>query len=393
MPATESEGLRLTVRLRLTLLYGSLFLIAGALLLAVNYALLKRSVPAPSDVPFPTRVLVTREGMVGPAPVPAEPATIEGTPVEDVIRDYRVRVREETLQRQLTQSVLALGVMGVGSVGLGWLMAGRVLRPLHEITATARRLSEENLHERIRMDGPQDELKELADTFDAMLGRLDAAFESQRRFVADASHELRTPLAIIRTEVDVALRDPDATPAQLRAMGETVRTATERTERLLDSLLTLARSNQGAEVREAVDLAAEASVAVAAAGLSSPARLDLQPALVTGDPVLLGRLVGNLVENAVRHGSRDISMSTRTDGGWVVLRVENDGAVIPPEVVPGLFEPFRRYGAAERTGSDRGVGLGLAIVRSVAKAHGGSVSAAARAGGGLVVEVRLPTRA
>ncbi|HVF73861.1 MAG TPA: ATP-binding protein [Acidimicrobiales bacterium] len=383
MPGTGSERLRLTVRLRLTLLYGSLFLAAGALLLSVNYALVRRSLPDVERALPAHRVIVGGPHAIGPAP--GDILMADGVPVKQFIEEFPAQVRKNTLDQLLTQSVLALGLMGVLAVALGWLMAGRVLRPLHEITATARRLSQENLHERIGLGGPQDELRELADTFDAMLGRLDAAFESQRRFVADASHELRTPLSIIRTEVDVALRDPTASVEQFRAMGENVRDATERTERLLDSLLVLARSERGIEARERVDLAAEVTAALAATGVE--AQRSLAPAVVSGDPALLGRLVGNLVENAARHGRGGVVVSTGVDGGEVVVRVANGGEVIDPEVVPSLFEPFRRL---ERTRSVRGVGLGLSIVRSVANAHGGTVRAEARPEGGLAVEVRLP---
>ncbi|MDQ3758050.1 MAG: ATP-binding protein, partial [Actinomycetota bacterium] len=390
--------MRLTVRARLTLLYGALFLVAGAMLLSLNYALVRNSLPEPPPEGVRRRVFVVANGrepgtVVGPAPVPAMPmpaptpatgtaVTEDGEPVEEVLATLPLKLRDEALEQLLTQSLLALGVMSVLAVGLGWLMAGRVLQPLHAITGTARRLSEETLHERINLEGPDDELKELADTFDGMLARLDAAFASQRRFVADASHELRTPLSIIRTEVDVALAEPSPSVAQLRAMGETVRAATERTERLLDSLLVLARSDRGVEVRDAVDLASAAAGALS--GLDV-VRRNLEPAVVQGDPVLLSRLVGNLVENAVRHGGGWVEVSTGVEGAWAVLRVSNDGPDVPPDVVPTLFEPFHRHGAAERTGSGRGVGLGLAIVRSVAGAHGGTVEAVPREGGGLTV--------
>ena len=204
------------------------------------------------------------------------------------------------------KSLQGLGVMAVLSVGFGWAIAGRVLAPLHRMTATARKLSEENLHERIALDGPDDELKELADTFDAMLARLESAFDSQKRFVANASHELRTPLSIIRTEVDVALANPDATPDELRRMGEVVRRATERSEALIDGLLVLARSDRGPAALTPVDLAALAEEAVAqaaaeaaAAGVELATRFD--PAPTSGDDALLGRLAGNLIENAIRH--------------------------------------------------------------------------------------------
>jgi signal transduction histidine kinase len=255
----------------------------------------------------------------------------------------------------------------------------------------------ERLDARIALAGPQDELKQLADTFDEMLGRLEAAFEAQRRFVADASHELRTPLAVMRTEVDVALADPDAGVEDLRASAEVVREATMRADRLVDSLLLLAQSERlaGPAVRERVELPE-----VAAQGLSAVAaevqerRLEVAtsygPAGVLGDRGLLERLAGNLVENAVRHNLPDgwVRVDTGTVEGRARLQVSNSGAVLAPDQVAGLFEPFRRYGTA-RT-ARRGAGLGLAIVRAVAELHGGTVGAAARPDGGLTVTVDLP---
>ena len=226
--------------------------------------------------------------------------------MSDVLQEVTDAYRDKTLHELVVKSLQGLGVMAVLSVGFGWAIAGRVLGPLHRMTATARRLSEENLHERIALDGPDDELKELADTFDAMLGRLESAFDSQKRFVANASHELRTPLSIMRTEVDVTLADPDATPDELRRMGEVVRRATERSDALIDGLLVLARSDRGPATLAPVDLAGLADEAVtqaaaeaAAAGVELSGRLD--PAPTNGDAALLGRLAGNLIENAIRH--------------------------------------------------------------------------------------------
>ena len=375
--------MRPTVRLRLTLAYGGLFLLAGAVLLALNYGLTKRSLDS-----RPPSVILTRDLFF------QEPVLRDGRLLTEALDDQAAQLRQETLDRLLRQSVVALGLMAVASVGLGYVVADRVLRPLADITATARRLSGETLHERIRMTGPQDELKELADTFDGMLERLDAAFESQRRFVANASHELRTPLAVMRTEVDVTLADPDATPAQLRAMGETVREATERSERLVDALLLLARSERGGGEREPADLAVAAGDAIDAVRRElTGLRLttSLEPAPVTGDRALLDRLVANLVENAVRHnepgGWLEVSTGTRDGKAWVGVR--NGGTFIAPESVDGLFEPFRRL-AGDRTRSDRGAGLGLSIVRAVVTAHGGKVTARSRTDGGLDIWAELP---
>jgi signal transduction histidine kinase len=395
---------RASVRLQLTLLYGGLFLLAGAGLLALNYALFRSHFTLPFQVrteapaAAPSSLLAERAAgrvVVFITPSGEKLVVTPGQPpasAEGVRRDFI----QAALNQILAQSGVALGLMALVSVGLGWVVAGRVLRPLQAITATARRLEGSTLHERINLQGPQDELKELADTFDQMLGRLDTAFESQRRFVANASHELRTPLAIARTEVDVALADPGTSPAELRAMAERVREASERSERLIEGLLTLARSERELRTREPVDLSASAAEALSAAGAEAE-RLGLRVsavlgrAPVAGDRALLERLVANLVENAVRHN---------VPGGWVevgsglmgrlaIVRVANGGRPIPPAQVASLFEPFRRLDG-DRTGSDRGAGLGLSIVRSVAAAHGGRARARALDGGGLEVTVELP---
>lgn len=417
---------RPTVRLKLTMTYGGLFLLAGALLLAVNYVLVRRSIgPAPNvGLTFiaaaPTGVAGPAGGNIGPGtgavrviigergrvigavskPVGGilpEPVTQDGRKVSDVLQEVTNSYRSKTLHELVVKSLQALGLMSLLSIGFGWAISGRVLAPLHRVTATARKLSEENLHERIALVGPDDELKELADTFDAMLTRLESAFDSQKRFVADASHELRTPLSIIRTEVDVALANPDATPAELRRMAEVVRRATERSQALIDGLLVLARSDRGPARLAPLDLAAlvdeavtQAAAEAAAAGVKLRSRLD--PAPTNGDEALLGRLAGNLVENAIRHndqgGHVEVVTGPASDAGEVRLVVSNTGPVIDPADVDSLFEPFRRLGADRVAG--RGAGLGLSIVRSVTVAHGGRISARTRPNGGLIVEIFLP---
>jgi signal transduction histidine kinase len=416
---------RPTVRLRLTMTYGGLFLLAGALLLAVNYALVRRSIgpapdvgltfvaSAPAGVTGPVagigpgtgavRVFIGEKGGVvgavtkAPNGILPEPVTPDGRKVSDVLQEVTNEYRSKTLHELVVKSLQALGLMSLLSVGFGWAISGRVLAPLHRMTATARKLSEENLHERIGLVGPDDELKELADTFDAMLARLESAFDSQKRFVANASHELRTPLSIIRTEVDVALANPDATPDELRRMGEVVRRATERSQALIDGLLLLARSDRGPATLAPVDLAvlaeealAQAAAEAAAAGVELSSRLDAAP--TSGDEALLGRLAGNLVENAIRHndagGRVEVVTGPASDAGEVRLAVSNSGAVIDPADVDGLFEPFRRLGADRVAG--RGAGLGLSIVRSVTVAHGGRIVARPHPNGGLVVEIILP---
>jgi signal transduction histidine kinase len=316
-----------------------------------------------------------------------------------VFTTFRAAVLSDALATFLRTMLLVLGLMAVLSLGLGWLVAGRVLRPLQRITATAKRLSERTLDERIALQGPDDELKELADTFDRMLSRLDTAFDSQRRFAANASHELRTPLAISRTELELALEDPDASSAELRGMAGRVLDATERSEALIEGLLTLARSEQAPRVWEPADLAGVAAEALehtqhedAAAGLRVLS--GLRPAPVEGDPALLGRMVANLVENAVRHNQPGgwLEVTTGVSDGRAFVQVANGGPIIPADQAESLFEPFRRLDGRVAS-TTRGAGLGLSIVRSVARAHGGDAHAGALPGGGLEVTVRLPVRA
>ena len=394
---------RATVRLRLTALVGMLFLSAGAVLLALNYVLVERALTNNRDE-VRTAValrLGLSEGQLRDLLAGSRP---EGSLLPDstigseraVFRAVQRDVTRSHLDQLVGRSAIALGFMAIVSVGLGWLVAGRVLRPVHDMTATARRLSESNLHERIDLHGPSDELKALADTFDAMLDRLEAAFESQQRFVADASHELRTPLSIMRTEVDVALADANATPEELRAMGETVRDATIRSERLIDSLLTLARSDAATPADDLCDLALLARTAVDRVAPEADGRrlgleLDVEPAVVVGDRSLLDRLVGNLVENAVRYNSDGgwLSVQTRREGDAAVLRVANSGARVEPSELGRLTRRF--YGA--RRGpvpEQRSFGLGLSIVEQVARAHGGSLELVARDEGGLEATVHLP---
>ena len=396
--------LRPSVRLRLTLLYGGLFLLTGTLLLAVNYALVSARLPGE-----PSRVTVAPRFAPGTVPLPeagapdhlefvlpVDPGSPEGQQIEEAfakgIQDYRRR----TLDTLLVQSASALGLLALASIGLGWVVAGRVLRPLNRITATARHLSEQNLHERIDLDGPDDELKELADTFDGMLARLDAAFSAQSRFIANASHELRTPLAIQRTLVDVSLAGPGRSPEDL-VTADKLREAIGRSERLIDSLLVLARSERRIEEWTSVDLARAAAEALAASAPEADARRlrierHLEAAVACGDPPLVERVVGNLVDNAVRHNvdGGEVKVVTRSGPDGAVLAVTNTGPQIRPDEVARLFEPFRRL-EGDRTRSVKGSGLGLSIVRAVVETHGGAVGATPRNGGGLEVEVILPT--
>jgi signal transduction histidine kinase len=362
---------RPTIRLRLTLLYAGVFLLAGAALLTVSYILVRNNLTADS--------------------------VSIGGPGDEVRRAVQHEVAGDALHHLRVQYALALAAMTALSVLLGWMLAGRALRGLQQITATARHVSQDTLDERIALEGPRDELKELADTFDEMLERLSAAFASQRRFVANASHELRTPLTVMRTELEVTLADPDATNAELREMAGAVHEAVDRTERLVQALLTLARSEGAVARRDPVDLAAAAQMALEhtardarAAGLSVTA--DLHAAPVRGDRRLLERLVANLIENAVGHnrpGGR-VSVTTSTRNGHSIFDVVNDGDALDAATLPRLLEPFQR---ADRGARGDGAGLGLSIVRSVAQAHGGAVALAACPGGGLRTTVTLPRSA
>jgi signal transduction histidine kinase len=375
-----------TIRLRLTVLYGLVFLITGAVLLSIGYVLVRHHLDTRGDF----RQELRRLGLAAPGTLSFGPHSPEAV----VAAAARAQLRNDTLHQLLVEYVLALGVMTMVSVAAGWLLAGRALRPLRRITATARRVSSENLGERIALAGPADELKELADTFDGMLGRLDAAFESQRHFVANSSHELRTPLAIMRTEVDVALADPDAEVPDLRAMGEAVRETVDRCERLIESLLMLARSEAAVGRDEPVDLASLAADCITdlrarAEDAEIRVRDDLSPAWTLGEPGLLERLIANLVDNGIRHNQHGgfLDVSTRTQAARVQLVVRNGGRRIEPEEARTLIEPFRRL---HRTSG--GFGLGLSIVRSVAEAHGGRASVRAPEDGGLEVVVDLPAR-
>lgn len=308
----------------------------------------------------------------------------------------------DVLEQHARAQVLSAGIgafvlLLVAAAVLAWTFTGRALRPLHEVTSTAQRLSAESLGERIALNGPDDEVAELADTFDAMLDRLQGAFDAQRRFVANASHELRTPLAVIRTELDVTLSDEQADVEELRRMADVVGTAALRAEQLVEALLLLARTDGiGLAVHEPVDVAAVVASAWRSAGREAAVRgvranFATPPAPTVGDPALLERIAGNLLENAVRHNVDGgwIDVATESGPEWTQLRVSSSGQIIAPEQVTELFEPFRR-GGVDRT-ARTGTGLGLSIVRAAVIAHGGAVHADAVPGGGLAVTVRLPS--
>lgn len=376
-----TRRVRPTLRLRLTLLNGVLLVGAGAILVLLAW-LLVRDALRPTDELLPGTTVVLTDGR-----------TLDAG-------QWQRQLVDAASQELLVKGLLALVAISVVGVAGAYLVAGRALRPLHQVTATARRLGEATLDERIGWSGADDEVAELAETFDAMLDRISGAFEAQKRFVANASHELRTPLAVMRTEIDVTLSDDDADLAEYRRMAAVVRDASERANGLVDALLVLARSE--AQSGRRLARRAESDLAVGTANaLSAVSReveriglkvhTSLRPAPVVGDPGLLDRLAGNLVENAVRynHLHGRIWVRTGTDGQRSWLVVGNTGFEVAPADVPGLFEPFRR-GGQERTGA-RGSGLGLSIVRAVCDAHGGTVKAVAQPGGGLEVTVTLPS--
>ena len=382
-----------TIRIRLTLMYAALFLAAGAALLGITYALVA-SLPVKVPPVTNAQAKLAFACKLGKG-VPPPAATCSRALSAVGAHEAATEQRNQTLGHLMVYSLVGLGVVTGVSGGLGWLMAGRALRPVSSITAAARRASERHLGERIALQGPRDELKELADTFDQMLERLDGAFAAQRRFVADASHELRTPLTVMRTAIEVTLAKPVRTPEQLEAMAAKVARSASQAETLFESLLTLATSDQPLANIERVDLAtaAEDAIETAAPGIR---RLDLQvdmvlkPAPTTGNRRLLERMIGNLVDNAVRHNNPGgwVRVHAGISGGRALVTIANSGPVVPEALLPQLFEPFRRV--EERTGIHDGAGLGLAIVRSNGTAHAADLDARCIPAGGLMVTVTLP---
>jgi len=388
-----------TFRVRLTLLFAALFLAAGAALLGISYGL---AVSQPDNVPPVTtyQMKLAFHCKLGKESLPKTAEPLLSSKCAHAFaaigaHEAAANLRRQTLERLLAYSLVALGAMTVVSGGLGWVMAGRVLRPVSSITAAARRASEQHLGERLALAGPHDELRELADTFDQMLERLDAAFASQRRFVADASHELRTPLTVMRTAIEVTLAKPARTPEQLEVMAAKVARSAAQAEAMIEALLTLAASEQAPAGPELVDLATAAedaaeSAAARARELDLRVDTDLAAAPACGNRLLLERMVGNLVDNAVRHNIPGgwVSINTGTGEHRARFDIANSGPVIPEDLVPALFEPFRRV--EERTSVRDGTGLGLAIVRSIGAAHGAVVEAHSLPAGGLRILVTLP---
>jgi signal transduction histidine kinase len=397
------------VRTRLTLIYAALFFAAGLVLLGLTYGLLASTLPMqpPAAATISSQklnnliyecksaILALNGSRLVPTPKP--PPSCKQAEYYLGSAAGVQPMRADALRNLLVISLAGLGVMTVASGGLGWFMSGRVLRPVRAITQTARRASEQHLGERLALTGATDELKELADTFDDMLERLDAAFATQRRFVANASHELRTPLTVMRTAIDVTLAKPSPTARQLTDMAVRVRRSIDRAETMIEALLTLAISDQGKVSTELTDLATWAEDAIDAAAaeierLNLHVDTKLDPAETTGDPQLLQRMIANLVDNAVRHNKPDgwIQLRTGTSDAAVYLEIANSGPFIPDDAVTSMFEPFRRMQARTRAGD--GVGLGLSIARSVATAHHATVTARSQPAGGLEINVVIPRR-
>jgi signal transduction histidine kinase len=383
-PVSRLPRPRPTARLRLTLLYGSLFTVAGAALLGFTYWLFARGTNDGRSI-MPT---VPPPGR-GFACLPNDIRCVQ------IARAWQLQHRFD-LHTLLAQSGIALAVMAALAFVLGWLVAGRVLRPVRTITGTTRAISATSLHERLTVTGPDDEFSELAATLNDLLERLEAAFTAQRHFVANASHELRTPLTLDRTLLQLALRNPKATTEQWRATGQELLESGQHQERLLEALLTLATSEGGISNCEPADLSEAAAASLhttrpEAGRQQLQVETSLHPAPVLGDPQLIERLAGNLLDNAVRHNvpGGTVQLSTGQRDGHAVISVANTGPVIPPAEVSRLFRPFERL-ATPRASNGNGHGLGLSIVAAIADAHGAEIAAHARPEGGLRVRVSFP---
>jgi signal transduction histidine kinase len=383
----------LSARSRLTLVYASLFILGGAALVLITYLLVASTLHPTTTPRIPARIQralaqclqAARTGRVG---VTQKCAAVYANGVQA----GAAAQRSTTLTHLLTYSLLTLAGVTLLAAAAGWIVAGRILRPVHRLTAAARAASEQDLSQRIALQGPRDELRELADTFDTMLERLDRVFASQRQFIANASHELRTPLTVMRTAMDVVLAKPEPTRDELISMAADVRQAVDHAERLIEALLVLARNDQARALTDPLDLAAVAEDALegrTANGITTIAALGEAP--VTGDRVLLERLVNNLLDNAERYNiaGGTVAISTTTDNGLSLVQVVNTGTLVPAGMVERLFLPFTRLD--DRTRHD-GFGLGLTLVSSIAAVHGGTVRATAVPAGGLDITVRFPRR-
>jgi signal transduction histidine kinase len=389
-----------SARSRLTLIYASLFTLGGAALVLITYLLVANTLhpAAPTTIPAEIQQRIAQCVQVAQSRAASAPDVMYkcAAVYANGVQAGALAQRSAALTHLLTYSLLSLAGATLLAAATGWIVAGRILRPVHRLTAAARSASEQNLSQRIALQGPRDELRELADTFDTMLERLDRAFTSQRQFISNASHELRTPLTVMRTAMDVVLAKPEPTREELMSMAAEVRQAVDHSQRLIEVLLILARNDQARALTGALtdplDLAAVAEDALEgrpACGITTTTALEEAP--VTGDGVLLERLVANLLDNAERYNTAGgtVAISTTTHDATSVLRVVNTGAVVPADMVERLFLPFTRLD--DRTRRD-GFGLGLALVSSIANVHHGTVHATAVATGGLDVTVRLPRR-
>jgi len=384
-----------TIRLRLTLVYGALFLACGTALLTITYFLVRGQYTGNFFITSGRAGLIAVGTSLRDQGGTVIQKQIVGPPFGKNPEQLAAAAQAQSqaaLHQLLVDSGIALAIMALLSIWLGWVIAGRALRPLRTITRAAREISASNLHRRLDLDGPDDELKELGTTFDGLLGRLETAFDAQRQFTANASHELRTPLTLERALLELALSDPDADTASLRKTCEQVLAVGRQQERLIEALLTLSRSQRGLDRHDPVDLAAVAAAATAAADRDGLAfATAFEPAQTAGDPRLIERLVANLVGNAVHHNvaGGDVLVATGTRDGRAVLLVDNSGEPIRPEELDRLFRPFERLDRDRRSDAD-GVGLGLSIVDAIATAHGATLVATPRPDGGLRIEVGFP---
>jgi signal transduction histidine kinase len=411
---------RPTVRWRLTLLYGGLFLFCGAVLLAVTYTLVDNATVSagPLRNPDPGAIFQSaapatagpgfRRVVKAPPNATATPNGNLPAPLQKLLRSHSGRVvisfvgsqqRISDLHQLVIESGIALAIMAVICGALGWVVAGRVLSPLRTMTASTREISEANLHQRLEIGGPRDELRELADTIDGLLGRLETAFEAQRRFVANASHELRTPLTAVRALLEMVIGDPRATVATFRVTCEQVLEESGQQEQLIDALLALAHGQRGIDQRQPIDLAEIVAAVIRAhqpdateRGLQL--RVSLDPAVMSGDSRLIERLVSNLVENAMRHNRPGgaVDLQVHAAGDAAVLVIANTGPVVPADEVDRLLQPFQRLGP-DRLARGDGLGLGLSIVAAIADAHDAVLDVHPGSDGGLEVQVRFPTAA
>jgi signal transduction histidine kinase len=383
-----------TVRLRLTALYCALFFPLGVALVVIASIVTFLSLHPASLHPV-NHVYVHGHGTTVVHPPPNQAGVTTVTPAHDIhIGSLNLDLHEFVLGACITLAAM-IGI----SLLLGWLLAGRVLRPLRTITDSTQNISEHDLHQRLALPGPRDELTELGDTIDGLLGRLERAFDSQRRFVANASHELRTPLTVDRAILQVALADPNITLDSLRAACAEVLQAGREQERLIDALLILARSQRGLDHRESVDLAAVTNDVLHAHQSSAATRgihvdASLEGATVPGDPRLLNQLVSNLVDNAIRHNITDghVEVALAASPAEATLTVTNTGPLVATDQVSRLLQPFQR-GAPDRTATSNGLGLGLSIVADIAEAHGASLDVLSRPVGGLAITVTFPADA